>query len=91
MEGLASLFKARRVKRYVQGLAALQDTLGRANDAATAQRLLAEIDPPAPFAAFAQGWFAAREQSDTVLLHDLVARLSAAKRFWRKPPATDAP
>jgi len=90
VEGFAAVFKARRVKRYVRGLTALQDALGRANDAATAQRLLAELDPSAPFAAFAQGWFAAREQDDTDLLQGFVARLSECKRFWRKKPAKQA-
>ncbi len=90
VEGLASVFKARRVKRYVRGLTALQDALGRANDAATAQRLVAELDPSAPFAAFAQGWFAAREQGDVGLLQELVARLAQSKPFWRKKPAKQA-
>jgi CHAD domain-containing protein len=90
VEGLASLFKPRKVKRYVRSLSNLQDALGQANDASTAQRLLAEIEPPAPFAAFARGWFAARRQGDPLLLRTLVARLSESKRFWSRKPAKQA-
>lgn len=90
VEGFASIFKARRVKRYVQGLVALQDALGRANDAAAARRLLAGLEPPQPFAAFAHGWFAARLEGDPVLLRSLAARLAESKRFWRKKPAKQA-
>ncbi len=90
VEGLASIFKTRRVKRYVRSLSNLQDALGQANDAATAHRLLAELEPPAPFAAFARGWFAARRQGDPLLLRTLVARLSEGKRFWSRKPAKQA-
>lgn len=90
VEGFASIFKARRVKRYVQGLAALQDALGRANDAAAARRLLAGLEPPEPFAAFAHGWFAARLQGDPAHLQAVVERLAESKRFWRKKPAKPA-
>lgn len=89
VEGLASIFKARRVKRYAQALAALQDALGRANDAATARRLAAELEPPERFAAFAGGWFAARLEGDPALIESLARRISSARRFWRRKPAAE--
>ena len=87
VEGLASTFKARRVKRYAQALAALQDALGRANDAASARRLVAELEPPERFAAFADGWFAARLEGDPALVESLARRIAGARRFWRKKQA----
>jgi CHAD domain-containing protein len=90
VEGLASLFKARRVKRYLRGLTALQDALGRLNDAAAARRLLAGLDLPQAFAAFARGWCAARLHGDPVLLQSIAERLQGSKRFWRKRPAQPA-
>jgi CHAD domain-containing protein len=83
-DALASLFKSRRVDDYREALAALQDALGQANDAATALVLLPRLDPPAPFAAFARGWLAARAQGDAAYLEALIARLSEARRFWAK-------
>ena len=84
VEGLASIFSKRGEQRYARRLADLQDALGRANDAATGARILAEIDPPEAFAAFARGWLAARMQPDPALLAALGARLSASPRFWRR-------
>lgn len=81
-DALASLFEARRVARYLDALSRLQDALGRSNDAATAMRLLQELDPPEPFAGYARGVFAVRARSDPALLRGLVARLRAA-RPWR--------
>ena len=90
VDGLASVFNPKRVKRYTQSLAALQDALGQTNDAATAARLLAELEPPRPFAAFARGWFAARAQGDPAALEALVKRLGATRRFWLKKIPKDA-
>ena len=81
-DALASLFEAKRITRYLDALSRLQDALGRSNDAATAMRLLQELDPPEPFAAYARGVFAVRARSDPALLRGLVARLRAA-RPWR--------
>jgi triphosphatase len=82
-DALASLFDARRVTRYLDALSRLQDALGRSNDAATAMRLLQELDPQEPFAGYARGVFAVRARSDPALLRGLVARLRAA-RPWRR-------
>lgn len=81
-DALASLFEARRVARYLDALSRLQDALGRSNDAATAMRLLQELDPPGPFAGYARGVFAVRARSDPALLRGLMGRLRAA-RPWR--------
>jgi inorganic triphosphatase YgiF len=81
-DALASLFEAKRVTRYLDALSRLQDALGRSNDAATAMRLLQELDPPEPFAGYARGVFAVRARSDPALLRGLVGRLRAA-RPWR--------
>ncbi len=85
VDSLASLFPSKRAHRYAASLGRLQDALGRANDAATAARLLPELAPPEPFAAFARGWFAARMQGDPMLLRALAERLARRKRFWPRP------
>ena len=63
LEGVAPLFKRRRVGAWLDALSEVQDDLGRANDAAVAARLLAELTPPPGFAQFARGWFAAQEHA----------------------------
>lgn len=82
-DALASLFKSKKVAQYHDTLAALQDVLGRANDAATAARLIAELAPPEPFAAFARGWCAAHAEPDPAALEALFGRLARTRRFWR--------
>ncbi|MGZ5079990.1 MAG: CYTH and CHAD domain-containing protein [Usitatibacter sp.] len=82
-DGLASLFPSKRVEAYLAALSDVQDALGRANDAATAMRLMDELGAPQPFAAFARGWFSARSLVDPALLAALLARIAATPRFWR--------
>ncbi len=81
-DALASLFESRRAARYLDTLSRLQDALGRSNGAATALRLLQELDPPKPFAEHARGVYAAHARSDPAQLRGLVARLRAS-RPWR--------
>lgn len=91
VEGLASIFPAKKVRRYARHLAELQDALGRANDAATGARLLAQLGAPEAFAAFGRGWFAARMEPDPALLASLAAQLAASPRFWRRKGAPHPP
>lgn len=91
VEGLGSLFKAKRVEDYTETLALLQGALGHANDAANAERLLAELAPPGDFRDFARGWLAASTRADLAALQAPVERLARTKRFWRrKPPGAEA-
>lgn len=83
LDAMASLFPAKRVERYLDVLIALQDALGAANDAATATRLLGELDAPARFVDFAAGWFAARAQGEPVVFDVLLESLAETPRFWR--------
>jgi triphosphatase len=89
VDALSSLFPAKRVARYIDILVALQDTLGASNDAATALRLLPELEPPESFAAFARGWFAARASGDRGAFEALLESLSATQRFWRGATAAE--
>lgn len=82
VDGFASLFREKRVERYLADLADLQDVLGTSNDAATAARLLAGLDPPADFAAFARGYLAARIEGDAHTAEARVERLASIKKFW---------
>ncbi|APV49523.1 hypothetical protein BWI17_07420 [Betaproteobacteria bacterium GR16-43] len=81
VDGFASLFRAKRVDRYLENLAALQDVLGASNDAATATRLLAGLAPPADFAAFARGYLAARIEGDVRSAQARVDKLASAKKL----------
>jgi len=74
----------------VARLVGLQDALGREHDAATALALLPELEPPAPFAAFARGWFGAIARGDPRSLEELVARLERAGRPWRRKVSKDS-
>lgn len=76
-EFFAALYPARRVRPYVQSLAAMQEVLGGMNDAATLLRLLPEAlagaRPPDPrVAGMIQGWSAASTH----------LRLDALSRAW---------
>jgi CHAD domain-containing protein len=67
VEFFGSLFKPRPVGPYVKGLTGLQDALGLLNDAAVADRLLAEVAAAQPQleagAGFARGFLAAQVES----------------------------
>jgi CHAD domain-containing protein len=83
IDALASLFPGKRVENYLDALAELQDALGHGNDAVAAGRLVAELDPPEPLAAFARGWFAANAAGDPMVYKVLLEGLESAPRFWR--------
>ena len=84
-EFFQSLYRDRRVKRYISGLAALQDGLGWLNDAAVADRLLREIgalhQEVAPGASFARGYLCATMKQD----------LPGLNRLWEKFESTETP
>jgi triphosphatase len=88
MEGLAPLFRRKRVDARLEALSEIQDDLGGANDAAVAARLLAELSPPAGFAQFARGWFAAQEQASAAGLERHARRLEALPRLRLRGEAT---
>jgi triphosphatase len=84
-EFFQSLYPARRVNRYVSGLAALQDRLGWLNDAAVADPLLREIGTHrselARGASFARGWLCATIKQD----------LPGLDKSWKKFTSTKPP
>jgi CHAD domain-containing protein len=81
LDGMASLFRPKRVDAYLAALSEIQDDLGRANDAAVAQRLLAELKAPEAFAAFARGWFAAEAHASVAGLERHASRLQDVQRL----------
>lgn len=89
LEGLAPLFRRSRVEAYLEALSEIQDDLGRANDAAVAQRLLAELAPRAAFAQFARGWFAGQAQSSAAGLERHARSLRRAKPLRLRNSAGD--
>ncbi|HYC36186.1 MAG TPA: CHAD domain-containing protein [Usitatibacter sp.] len=84
VEPFAPLFRRKRVARFIDALSNLQEALGRANDAAVAGRLLAQLRPPAALEQFARGWFAGRLQSSLADLERHRKSLAAASDFWKE-------
>lgn len=84
-----SLFSGRRARRYARRLAALQDVLGVANDAAVAEQLafrIAGADPAAHAAAgFVTGWAAHAAHTELARLGSLAERFADAGRYWPRP------
>ena len=81
LDGMASLFRAKRVAAHLAALGEIQDDLGRANDAAVAERLLSELSPPAGFAQFARGWFAAEAHASAASLGRHAPRLASVRKL----------
>ncbi|WP_176758528.1 CYTH and CHAD domain-containing protein [Limimonas halophila] len=98
-EAFASLFRAKHTEPCLNRVEALQETLGSLNDAATAERLLAEAHPRLAAAsedglrtadaatAAVRGWLAAQVDRDTRQLGAAWAAVADAPKFWRKKPA----
>jgi inorganic triphosphatase YgiF len=88
-EFFASLYAAKRVDRYVEALADLQDILGALNDAAVVDRLLDEVAarggrPTAPGVdGLVRGWFAAVAQHELARFPRAWRRFEDAKAFWK--------
>lgn len=80
----ATLFGNRRTSAYLKTLSAIQDVLGQANDAASAERLIESLAPPEGFIHFAKGWFAARTLANLTEIHGYFSTLKRSQRFWRK-------
>lgn len=82
LDFLASLFPAKRVQPYSRALAAAQDLLGRMNDLATAQRLLAGA-PQAGLDAL-PAWLAQQTDALARQLPEALAPLRQAAPPWKK-------
>lgn len=86
VEFLQSLYPRRAVRHYLGSLAELQEILGRLNDAAVTDRLIASLAPLGPDAAhgagMVQGWTRARAQAGLEHLRHAWAAFEQARRFW---------
>jgi inorganic triphosphatase YgiF len=83
-EFFAPLFPRKRAKPYLKALSAVQDVLGRLNDAATAQRVSSELGGTRTDAAAGavRGWVAAQAAALEPEIATAWRRFSRAKRFW---------
>lgn len=86
-EFFASLWGEKRVRRFTEALAGLQDTLGAVNDAAVSQRMLDEISggrrPLEPrMHGLAQGWIASGEARARAKLARAWETFIEAAPFW---------
>jgi len=89
-EFFAALFPKRRLRPYVQSLAAMQGVLGGLNDAATSLRLLPEAlagarAPDARVAGMIQGWSAASTHLQLDALGPAWDHWQRQKPFWKSP------
>ncbi|MBC7514030.1 MAG: CYTH and CHAD domain-containing protein [Herminiimonas sp.] len=82
-EFFAALYPAKKVRRYVRALSALQDVLGHSNDGAVAGRLLQQLqDEQAAFsdaAGFIRGYLAAQGERDAKQIVRLWEKLEKVK------------
>jgi triphosphatase len=83
VEFSASLFEARRVRRYLKPLRALQDRLGVLNDVAVGLQGFRAAAAGDAAAAFALGWLAARRERLLVECVPALRVFAKAKRFWK--------
>ena len=91
-EFFAALFPKRRVRPYVQSLAAMQEVLGGLNDAATLLRQLPEAcagarPPDERVAGMIQGWSAASTHLQLDALCRAWDHWQRQKPFWKSPHA----
>lgn len=82
-EFFAPLLDGKRARSYVAALAALQDVLGRGNDAATAARLAAEVAADGAAAAALDDWLAATTATLEPEFARSWKRFAGTRRFWR--------
>ena len=82
-EFFAALYPARKVRRYVGALSALQDVLGNSNDAAVAELLLTQLQEEqagySDAAGFVRGYLAAQGGGDAKQIARLWKKLAAVK------------
>lgn len=83
-EFFASLFSRKRGRSYLKALTALQDVLGRLNDASTALRIANESGGTAADAATGavRGWVAAQAAALEPQVASAWRRLAGVKPFW---------
>ena len=83
IEFFESLYPAKKMRRYADGLAMLQDQLGARNDAAVADRLLRQLQDGslelASSAGFVRGFLSAGVASDDRLMREQCRRFGSKK------------
>ncbi|MFT5532787.1 MAG: triphosphatase [Burkholderiaceae bacterium] len=83
IEFFVSLYPAKKMRRYAEGLAMLQDQLGASNDAAVADRLLKQLQEGAPelagSAGFVRGFLSASASVDDRLMREQCRQFGAKK------------
>ncbi len=85
-EFFAPLFPGKRGRTYLDALAAVQDALGRINDAVTAVSLAGKLAGGADDAAGAvRGWVAAQAVAVEPMLAKAWRRFDRARPFWPDP------
>jgi len=78
----ASLFPARKVKRYVKTLAPAQETLGALNDLCVARDTFRSLAEHEPAAWFAVGWLVARQEQAIANCVSPLRDAARARPYW---------
>lgn len=84
VEFSASLFGAKRVRRYLKPLRGLQERLGALNDVAMALAAYRGLRETQPRAWFVLGWLAARRAELLAEAGPDLAAFAKAPRFWKR-------
>ena len=84
LDGCATLFGAKRVKRYTAELSELQDALGESNDARVAAALVREMGAGGAWARAARLWLDRREQEAAQRAVPCLERLRETRPPWEK-------
>jgi len=82
LEFFAPLLPHKRLKRYQEGLAAIQDLLGRLNDQVTAERLIRELHAEGEPAPLTNGWIAGRKHLLIQALNTELATFLSLRKPW---------
>ncbi len=84
LELFATLYEGKKVKRYLDGLTQMQDTLGQLNDIAVARRLLEQLGSGTHYDAsmLIRGWVENDYARQMTQLHKAWQKLSGHDEFW---------
>ena len=86
-EFAAGLFRAKRVKRFLERLAPAQEALGAFNDVCVARALFEHAPPEDRMAVFALGWLAHERDDAIARCQQVLGPLRKARPFWVLSPA----
>ncbi|MNY36640.1 CHAD domain protein [compost metagenome] len=82
IEFTASLFRGKKVQRYLEDLKPAQDALGEYNDLVVAEEAFGQLVGEQPQAWFALGWLAAQRTELLDASHKRLAKWAKTPGYW---------